>query len=220
MFLGPVLAQLSRVLATRDPLFSAATWRSLPSWRRVDARLVACAGLNGVLFGLAAWRWDSPLEGSVFAAFFSVLVIVCVIDVLHARIPDRISFPAMAVGAGLVGAATAWQRDPVRLGAVVLAAALFWGVLGVAHLISPRGMGRGDVKLGVVLGIALGWVAPGPLAAVTAVFSAFFLASLVGTAIGLVLWAYRRHNAPYPFGPALVLAVVAVLLASPGLLGG
>lgn len=126
----------------------------------------------------------------------------------------------MAVGAGLVGAATAWQRDPVRLGAVVLAAALFWGVLGVAHLISPRGMGRGDVKLGVVLGIALGWVAPGPLAAVTAVFSAFFLASLVGTAIGLVLWAYRRHNAPYPFGPALVLAVVAVLLASPGLLGG
>ncbi|MEZ5234855.1 MAG: hypothetical protein R2749_19450 [Acidimicrobiales bacterium] len=48
-------------------------------------------------------------------------------------------------------------------------------------------MGRGDVKLAVLLGLALGWVARSPVAALAAVVAAVIVASLVGTAVGLLL---------------------------------
>lgn len=212
--LGPLLAQLSRVLATRESLFSDHNRARLGRWRSLDARAAVCGVLNGVLYVLASLRWASYLSLTVFALLFSTLLVVSIIDCEHYRIPDRISFPAMASAAMVVVVATVISGHTERLIGAALGAALFWGGLGVAHLASPRGMGRGDVKLAVVLGIALGWVAPRPLDAVLLVLAAFFCASVVGTAVGLVLLAWRRRNAPYPFGPSLVTGVVAVLLLS------
>ncbi len=150
----------------------------------------------------------------VFSLLFSTLVVVAVIDVEHYRIPDRITFPTMTIGAVAAVAVAGLNGDSERLVSVVVAAVLFWGTLGVGHLFSPAGLGRGDVKLGVTLGLALGWVAPTPVDSVMLVLLAFFAASLLGTLQGAVLLIVRRRSAPYPFGPALAAGAAAVVLLS------
>jgi len=212
--LGPVLAWASEVLAVRGP------WRGglRPSAQRrlwqLDRLSVTCGLLAAALGAAATLRWGWSLMTPAYAVLFGVLVVVAVIDTAHSRIPDRITFPATAVAAVLVLAATCWSGRFDRLAAAVLGGLSMWGGLGVAHLVSPRGLGRGDVKLGAVLGIAIGWAAGTAAAAVRASLFAFLLASLVGTAVGLVLLVRRGRSEPYPFGPALIAGAVVVMLGS------
>ena len=62
--------------------------------------------------------------------------------------------------------------SPSRIRYALVGAALYFGFLFVAHLISPRGMGFGDVKLAAVMGLYVGW-----------------LGSTLREALALVLWA-------------------------------
>lgn len=217
--LGPVLAQLSRVLATRESVFELGTWQSLEPRRPGVARVVTCTVLNAASFALAAWRWPHSPAVVVFSLLFSALLVVSVIDLEHYRIPDRISFPTMATGAAVAVAVALVSRDDERLASLAVATVLFWGALGVGHLISPAGLGRGDVKLGVTLGLALGWVAPAPADSVMLVLVAFFAASMLGTLQGVLLLIVRRRSAPYPFGPALAAGAMAVVVLSPAVVG-
>jgi leader peptidase (prepilin peptidase)/N-methyltransferase len=75
------------------------------------------------------------------------------------------------------------------------------GILFVLYLalalISPRGMGMGDVKLAGVLGLYLGWVGWSALA--VGALAAFLIGGLVG--IGLILARRASRSTGIPFGP-------------------
>lgn len=208
---------LSIALAGNEPLTVA--WRGARTTSLRTWRTAGCAAVSGVLFGLAAWRWQAPWELAVHLGLFAVLVVLCVIDVEHYRLPDRVTFPAMGATVVVVALASVSAGTATPALRATAGAALLWGGLGIAHLVSPRGMGRGDVKLGVTLGAFLGWAAPSGLAVVSLVLAAVFAASVIGTIIGLVVLVQRRHSAPYPFGPALAAGAVLVLLTSPHLVG-
>lgn len=214
---GPLVALMASALATREPL-AVAVRGARAEVRGRPLRTAACAVVHGALWATAALRWGPTWAGLVMAGLFSVLLVVSVVDVEHSRIPDRLSRPAAAAGLALAGLGALVGRDATPLLAALVGSAAFGASLGVAHLASPRGMGRGDVKLAVLLGLALGWVARGPVAALGAVVAAVIVASLVGTAVGLLLLIRRRRNAPYPFGPALVAGTVVTLLAAERLL--
>jgi len=83
------------------------------------------------------------------------------------------------------------------------------GILLAVTIISRGGMGMGDVKLGAVMGIYLGW--PNVLTAV-------FLAAFGGAAAGLlaVLFAGKTRHYRMPFGPFLALGTVVGYLWSMG----
>jgi leader peptidase (prepilin peptidase)/N-methyltransferase len=84
---------------------------------------------------------------------------------------------------------------------------LLAGLLLLVHLISPRGMGFGDVKLGVPLGLALG---PAGLAGVVV---AALAASVLGAIAGVVVLARHRDRArAFAFGPCLCAGALLVLL--------
>lgn len=212
--LGWPLAVASVQLAgSSTPLTDWRSGRAAPHHR---LRVVGCGISTGALFGVAAWRWREAWTLGPHLALFALLVVVCAIDVEHYRIPDRITFPAMAATAGLVAVDAAAGGS---VGPAVRAAAgafLLWGGLGLAHLISPRGMGRGDVKLGVTLGAFLGWAASDGAGVVSLVLGAVFAASVIGTAVGVAVLAVRRRSAPYPFGPALAAGTVIALVVSGG----
>ena len=73
------------------------------------------------------------------------------------------------------------------------------GVLLVLHLASPAGMGFGDVKLGLLLGVLLG------VRSVGLVPGALLMAGVLGAIGGLVRWCkHRRRDVTLPFGPYLV----------------
>ncbi|MGZ4757122.1 MAG: prepilin peptidase, partial [Acidimicrobiia bacterium] len=75
------------------------------------------------------------------------------------------------------------------------------------HVISPRGMGFGDVRLSFVLGFALGWLSWGH------VYLGLFLGFLLGAVIGSLLIALRLRTRKdhVPFGPFLAAgALVAI----------
>jgi leader peptidase (prepilin peptidase)/N-methyltransferase len=86
---------------------------------------------------------------------------------------------------------------------------LFAGVLFVAHLASPAGMGFGDVKFGVPLGLVIG--ADG----VGGVLVALVIGTTLGAIAGAVVLArHRDRRRAFAFGPFLAAGAVVALLIS------
>lgn len=148
----------------------------------------------------------------------AALVAVTFVDLEHLRIPDRITFPAL--GLGLVGVvAVSLQHDrtgPIR--GALTGAVLYFLLLLLPHLAYPRGMGFGDVKLALVMGLFLGWLGwergeevLGPL---RLVLYALMAGCLLGVVFGLVHAAVTRRRGEFPFGPALAVACVVVLVTA------
>ena len=71
------------------------------------------------------------------------------IDLELYRIPDRLVFPTLAIAVPGVVLISLQKDVPEAIPRALVGSATFFGLLLVFHLISPRGMGFGDVKLGL-----------------------------------------------------------------------
>jgi leader peptidase (prepilin peptidase)/N-methyltransferase len=132
-----------------------------------------------------------------------------VIDATTRLLPNRITYPAFPLVAVLLLAASLGLGDLGRFGRGLLAAAAVGAFFLLLALISPQGMGLGDVKLAPTLGLALGWLSWGTVA--VGVFAAFLLGGLAGLAAMLVLGLSRKSL--LPFGPWLVTGALLGILA-------
>ena len=152
---------------------------------------------------VAACFWRFGLSGDAFvAAFFcAVLVALSAIDVERRILPDRIVLPSTVVV--LVAQVALHPDRTVEWSAAGLGASLFLFAALVAY---PKGMGMGDVKLALLLGVMLGWeVAVGLMVGM--------LAALV---LGVVLIARNGMGArktAIPFGPFLAFGSIVALFA-------
>lgn len=135
----------------------------------------------------------------------ALIVPASVIDLRLRIIPDVINLP----GAVLVfGAAVAAQPDRwLELLIGGLAASLF---LGVAWLIYPAGMGLGDVKMVLMIGLALGKYVG------VAMFAAFALSTVFSVGL-LISKGFGGRKATFPFGPFLALGAMVAILWGPQL---
>ena len=117
------------------------------------------------------------------------------VDVLHRRLPNALTVPAIPAGLLLLG--------PVGAAAVargVAGALVALSAYGALHLLAPASLGAGDVKLAGSLGAALtgvGWAALGLAALLAGLFT--------------VLLALVTRQAAVPHGPVMVAAAWAVL---------
>jgi leader peptidase (prepilin peptidase)/N-methyltransferase len=145
--------------------------------------------------------WDDFGEIAIGLVFVAMLVAVTLTDLDRRIIPNRILAVAAIIGAALVVA-----TDPSSIPERAISAAAAGGLLFVAALAYPRGMGMGDVKLVAVMGLFLGRnVAP-----------AIFVALLAGSVAGLAIIAREGSGArkqAIPFGPFLALGGIVGLLA-------
>jgi leader peptidase (prepilin peptidase)/N-methyltransferase len=167
----------------------------------VLAAMLAGAGLLvGLRPGLAALVWAA-----------GAAVVLAQVDLAVHRLPDRVVFPSIAV------VCAAWLADAVVLGTwdallrAVLAGLAAFGAAVVAALISPGGMGFGDVKLLGLIGVLLGWFGWSVLGLGVVLG---FVAGALGT---VVLLALRRTGwrSEVALGPSLLLgATLALLVAS------
>jgi leader peptidase (prepilin peptidase)/N-methyltransferase len=183
-----------------------ASCRAPISWRYPAVELAMA-----MLFALTAWWRGLERDLPAFLALAFVALILTVIDIEHRRIPNAIVLPAIPVFVALLTLAGEWGS---LSRAVVAGAALFAFYLAIA-LVTPRGMGMGDVKLAALVGVALGWI--GWDALVVGAFAAFVL----GAFGGLIMIASRggSRKTAIPFGPWMLLGMEAGLIAGPAVAG-
>jgi len=175
-----------------------------------------------VLFGLAAWRFHDESWGEtiVYCAFFGVLAALSAIDIETYRLPDLIVLPSLIASVPIIVVLAVADGDGRRIRYALVGAALYFGFLFLAHLISPRGMGFGDVKLAALMGLYVGWLGGTFVDALALVLWAMLIGFAVGSIFGVVLLATRRRNRPFPFGPFLALGAVVAILVSRSLVSG
>jgi leader peptidase (prepilin peptidase)/N-methyltransferase len=174
--------------------------RITSAWHAVGlpARMLTVVAAAACVAVALAWQQQSP---PVVATGLSLLVLVvaALVDAVEHRLPNP-----LVAGAALpvvLALAVAGSADLVRsatLGAVFVA-----GPLLLAHLVTPAGMGFGDVKAGAVLGAAIGLID----------VEVALLALVFGLGAGAA-WGIGRRARSVALGPALVAGALAAALTA------
>ena len=179
---------------------------------RISPRYPLIEALTCLAFVGVYLRFDVSLPTVVYCLLALNLVIISGIDWDHLWIPRFLSTPGILVGPVLAfgvwrfGLPGEWLVDH-PLGAVVggcVGGGLIWIIRVVGGWwFKKEAMGLGDVDLMAFLGTFLGW---------NQVLPAIFLASLVGSVVGVSARILGRDVVRIPFGPYLALGAYICIL--------
>lgn len=179
---------------------SAPTARgNLGRWAPVS--LAAAAIATGALITLTG-SGSQPVFLTAVVYISVVGVWLAIVDLRSHRLPDRIVFPSYGALSALLALYALTEADT----AVLVRAALTAALTGVLYGAMNRwgSMGLGDVKLGILLGLILGWA--GWSAAIAGPIFGFLLAFVVAIALLIAGKGKSFHIAfgPYLIGGALI----------------
>ena len=172
--------------------------------------LAAALATAAVVAAVAARFWLTP-ELPAFCYLAAVGVPLAFIDARQRRLPDVATLPSYPACLLLLGVAAPFVAGGTgRFVHALIGMAAAVAFCLILLLISPAGLGLGDVKLAGPLGAYLGWL--GAAAFVTGLMAAWLLAAVTG--IGLLLARRATLRSQIPFGPFLITATLAVVLIS------
>lgn len=161
------------------------------------------AGVEAVL----VWRIGWSVALAAFVYLGALGVIVSIIDLRTHRLPNRLVLPSYPVVVALLALAAGMEGRWWPLGRATLAMVLVAGFYLVLGLAFPHGLGLGDVKLGGLLALGLGWLG----------WPVLTTGVLVGWALAALALLVRHgtrpvgRGGPIPLGPWLCFgALVAV----------
>ena len=167
-------------------------------------RTVAVAATGALALGALPTRFDTALDLALLTAWFAALLLLMATDLDQRLLPDVITLPLIPVS--LVVLVAGWNpllagKD---LGVVsgIAAGVVVPAFLAVTSRLFRGGLGMGDVKLAVSLGLVLG---------LYRFVGGFLVGALAFAAVAVILLAIRRIGlrSAIPFGPMLVLAGLA-----------
>jgi len=163
---------------------------------------------TGVLF-IAVFRLAFP--GFLLLAFYllisSFLIIIFVYDLKYYLIPDEVIFPAIIISF-LYQIFGNWKLEIGNLLPILnplfsaLGASLFF--LTIFLVSRGKWLGFGDVKLGFLMGLFLGF--PN---IIVALFLSFLIGAIIG--LGLILSGKKSLKSEVPFGPFLITGTFIAL---------
>ena len=152
----------------------------------------------GTVFGMTAL-------GGTYLVLIYILIVITVIDVDHMIIPDRL------VGLGLITGIAAIFVGAIEIGwkDAFMGSFFYGGFLYLAGMLGKRifkkeAMGMGDVKLGVMMGLFLGWKM-----SVMSLYLSFLVASIVG--LTAIITGQLSKGERIPFGPFLAIGTVLAI---------
>lgn len=165
------------------------------SWQYPAVELAA-----GLLAAVMAWHFGVSWEAVAFAVSALVLLFIFVYDLKHQMILDIVTIPAIAAAIA-AAVALGWNLQSAFVGAVIGAG--FFALQFVAS--RGRWIGGGDIRLGALMGILLGW---------QQLLAALFLAYVGGALIAVALLARGRAGlqSRLPFGVFLTAATIVMIL--------
>ncbi|OLO31193.1 prepilin peptidase [Streptomyces sp. MNU77] len=158
---------------------------------------VALAAATGARPELIGWLALTP-----------VAVLLAAVDRRVHRLPDPLTLPLAAAAVLLLGGAALLPGHAGSWTSGLLGGLALGGFYFLLFLINPNGMGFGDVKLALALGVALGWY--GWTVLFVGGFAGFLFGALYGLALMLLRRAGRRTG--IPFGPFMIGGALTGLL--------
>jgi len=171
--------------------------------KKISVQYPVVEFITGILFTLAFIY--APLhpsqEGNLLRSFFiiSVMIIIFIYDLRWYLILDKVTIPA--------GIIVFFINILLDFNWINL---LISGIIGSSfflfQFIISRGkwIGGGDIRLGALMGLALGW----PMV-ILAIFLAYLIGSVVG--IGLILGGKKKWGSMVPLGVFLSTASIITL---------
>lgn len=163
-------------------------------------RYPAIEALTGLLFLYILWVKGPGPELIAWMFLAAALWAIFWIDLDTQFVFNVMTYPSIFLGILYNGSKGNLKWS---LGGGLLAWCLFEAIaLLSVLLLKKEGMGGGDVKLAVLLGV---WLGPVQL------LISLMLAFVTGSLAGLMLVVVRRQSQPFPFGPFLVLGGLAAL---------
>jgi leader peptidase (prepilin peptidase)/N-methyltransferase len=142
------------------------------------------------------WLWPA------FATFTFTMVLLTVTDLDTLLIPNRMLGPLVGIGFALLALGWIADRDSGSLPRAVVAAVGYFTVMYLLAIVARGGLGFGDVKLAVLIGLFTGYLSWG------ATLAAGVGSFLIGGLVSLILLGFKlkgRKDA-IPFGPFMVAA--------------
>ena len=181
----------------------------------ISLRYPAIEALTAGLFVVMALRFGPSAALPAFIVLAGGLLALSAIDLEHRLLPKRIVYPLLGAGAMLLTVASLVLGEPRAMGGAVLGGVLAWVPLRLVHLIAPRGLAYGDVRLAMVLGLNLGWLSLAHVG--LGLFLGFAFGSIHG--IGLMLLGRGGRKTAIPFGPFLAAGTLTAVLVGEAILG-
>jgi leader peptidase (prepilin peptidase)/N-methyltransferase len=173
---------------------------------------------TALLFAGCVIAFGLSLQALMAAVFGCLMIALAMIDVDHMILPDRITWPGIALGF-LFHALLAlqlglpWRHMLGPLFGAVLGGGLPLAIYGLWWLIRrEEGLGLGDAKMMALIGTFLEW---------KALLVAFFFAVLAGSIVGLAMMTRSGEGmrTRLPFGAFLALGGLLALFAGPAIIG-
>lgn len=181
---------------------------------RISWRYPLLEAATSALFLASFLRFGISFEAPAAALLCALLLTLAMIDFDHMILPDRLTFPAIALGILLqpfLPWARLWDGPWGAMAGAVLGALVGSGILlavwAAWYLIRrEEGMGLGDAKMLAAIGAFLGW---------KGVLVSLFFAALAGSVVGLGLmaWSGSGGKTRLPFGTFLALGGLIALFA-------
>ena len=182
----------------------------------LSVRYLAVELATAGLFAATAARFVAWEFVAAVLVLMTFLVAVSTVDILVQRIPTRWVYTTYAVAVPAIVAAAMVRHVHRTLVGAPIGAAFYFGFLFLFHLLSPRRMGFGDVRLAGVMGMYLGlfgWTSVNPiLGPISMVVWAALIGSVFGTFVGMAVLVATRRNRYFPFGPGLAVGTAIVVL--------
>jgi len=171
--------------------------------RVIDWRTVAVTAASAITLALMLARWPDTPDRVVLAIYLGALLVLAAIDLDQKLLPDVITLPLIPFAAltVILGIDPLLAGKDLALGSAVAAGIGAPVLLLLTDRLFGGGLGMGDVKLSVSLGLMLG---------VSRLLAGFLVASIAGALVLLLLIVLRRLSlrSAVPFGPILIAAGV------------
>ena len=160
---------------------------------------------TALLFTGIFWQFGNYLITYFLLLITCFLVVIFVYDLRHMLIADEILWPALIITLLLYCSIALFQKDMSIVINSLIGGAIIGGFIGLIVLVTRgKGMGIGDIKLGILLGLIVGIYG-----SIITLFFAFVIGSIIG--IFLLLAGKARFKDAVPFAPFLIVGFYITL---------
>lgn len=163
--------------------------------------------VTSALYFLLAHRFEHDLTVLSYGVVVGAGMWLSLIDIDTHLLPRRIVYRTIAVAMPLL-VLSAFFDNTGSIAGMFIGGLAMWCMLRVLEVLSRGDLGGGDVGLGGLLGLYLGWLSYEAI--LVGLIAAFFVGGLF--AVALLVTRKANKNTHFAFGPFLIVGTLIAVL--------